>query len=352
MSEHHPLSPSHYNAWQHCIHWKGADKQSDEASAGTKAHAELEYGLKDREYEPDSYVARWARDTIIAECGDIEPQSEVRLEGTLQGFVGIFGTADVLWQGSEGFLHIADLKTFSDGTEDYSAQLKGYAALWAKRDTPFDLKVFLHVLHGGICKMETFEFEIGDCIFDTDEIIREVSDKKDEPSICKYCQWCEHIKECKAVNNAVATVNDNSVQFGKMSLPQKLVVCETIEKLIKSLKEDAKAQAIANGGVLEADGIRYEIKEKFGASKVRDILEVATAMVEPQSFNKKGEPTKINGLTDDELLKLCSLPKTAFVAAMKEKNKDITSVPKKNIEQFCAAFYDKGEQVQSLVRVK
>lgn len=350
MGEHHKESPSHYNAWQHCIHWEGVDRSTDESNEGTRAHAELERGLKDMGYDPDLSVSRWARDAVYAECDGIEPQSEVRLEGDKgTPLAGIFGTADVLWQDKEGFLHIADLKTFSDGTEDYSAQLKGYAALWARKDTPSDLEVFLHVLHGGIRKVETFHFSLMECVWDTDEMLREVRERKSGPSICKYCQYCKHIKECKAVSNAVEVVNNNAVQFGSMSLPQKLVVCEAIEKLIKSLKDEAKEKAIENGGVLEADGIRYEVKERAGKGKC-DILELAS--------NLCGEEMGFDGdrilktMTQDELITMCELPKSKVVALLKEKNANNKSVKKVEIEKLVSSYYTPGEPTQYLSRTK
>lgn len=354
MSKHHPYGPSNYPAWATgCMKFHSGGKKSNEAAVGSDVHEQVSKWIKTGE-EPDSSVARWMCDKLEELSNNNEIYSEVRvgddgLACNHEVLEGVFGTVDAWFYDDNGEMHIVDFKTFSDGSTDYSAQLKGYAALMRAKP---DEVIHLHIFHGGIFKVEDVDCSHDECVKDTVALLNSIKNLDSEPTICKWCQYCEHIKECKAVNNAVATVNDNAVQFGNMSLPQKLVVCEAIEKLIKTLKEDAKAQAIANDGVLEADGIRYEIKEKAGKGKVHDLTEVATAMGNVLVFNKKNEPTKINGLDNEELLKICELPKTAFVAAMKEKNKDITSVPKKNIEQFCAAFYDKGEPVKSLVRVK
>lgn len=347
MGEHHEYGPSNYNAWKHCIYWRGSKKDTAESSAGTHHHEELSKSLNDLNYEPDTYVARWASDQIKSLCPAFNFKSEIKVVGKRDGIEGIFGTVDVLWVDEDNRLHIADLKSFSDGTEDYSPQLMGYAALWLSNDMELDMPVILHVLHGGICKVETIETTMKECVNQTILLVDKVKAGTDEHNLCKACQYCSNIKECPMANGAVSVVQGGgAVDFSKMSLPQKLVVCEAVEKLIKTLKEDAKQQAIENGGVLEADGIKFEIKEHAGKGKVHDLCELAAAV------GSVKVSMGYEGITNEELLALCELPKTKFVQAMKDANAERKDVKKKDIEAWCAGFYDKGENQQVLTRVQ
>lgn len=344
MSEHHKLSPSTYNARVHCVYWDGAERETYEANAGTHHHEEMHKGLVDDNYEPDTYVSRWATEWVRANTFGCVVMSEYKIVGSIEPLDGIFGTADVLWQDNDNAIHIADLKSFSDGTEDYSPQLMGYAALYSTPKTQDNQKVVLHILHGGTCKAETVETTMLECYKQTEKLILSIINKDKGRCLNKYCAFCAHIKDCPMSNNAVQVVQGNgSVDFSSMSLTQKLVVCETVEKLIKNLKEEAKAQAIANGGVLEADGIRYEIKERAGKGKVHDLCSVASMMTSPD--------LSINPISNEQLLSLCELPKTAFTQALKDANADRKDVKKKFIEEFVAGLYDKGEPTQCLTRV-
>ena len=350
MSSHHELGPSRYPAWAVCPRYRSDDRETPESSAGTDAHAELAKALTDGEYIPSSLAARWAADWILSEAKGAEVRSETKVTGTLDGVSGIFGTVDAMW--TDGVLHIADFKAFSDGTADYMPQLRGYAALHA---TEADLGkvVVLHVLHGMACRVEDSRTTFADCIDRTKAVLESVNSNK-PAQLCKWCTFCANIKECPMTNNALTTVSENTPAFSNLSTCQKLVVLDAVDKLSKTIREHAKKEAQENGGFIEQDGIRYEMKPWAGPSKCRDICEVAGAMdnLWVDKASRKGDSCSIraNGLTSEKLLATCTLSKTALVAAMKEANPE-SKLTKADWERWADKFFEKTEGAPHFVRV-
>lgn len=350
--EHHKLGPSKYPAWGECPCYSSSDRETKDSTSGTDAHDELHRALTDKNYVPSDPAVDWALKWIEAEAGDAPVESEVKLTGSVGVLEGIFGTADVLWR-KDDVLHIADFKRFSDGTTDYLRQLMGYAALSLVADSPLGGKVFLHILHGGVFKAETVETTNKECYKKTTALLEWIA-KGGEPRICKWCQWCDRASDCSATTHAVDVVQNNLPSFARLSLCQKLVVLDAVDKLSKSLRDEAKKQAVENGGFIEMDGIRYEMKPWAGASKCRDIREVADAMRNPSVEHKLrgdlSEQVQVEGLTPAELLSACSLSKTSLVAKMKEKNKS-TCATKADLERWAEQFFDKTEGTPHFVRV-
>lgn len=351
--EHHEYSPSKYNAWAECPAWTGIQKDTAESSAGTNAHEELRKGLENPDYTPDNYAARWARDKVLELADGAEVKCEVRVEGTMPGVDGIYGTVDVTWKDKCGVVYIADFKTFSDGTTDYLPQLRGYAALMA---TPWTLDnpVNLVVLHGGVCKMERITTEFGYCLNQTLEILASVRSASKEPHLCKWCQFCGRIGSCRESNGALQTVSDNAVAFSRLSICQKLVVLDAVDKLSKTIREDAKRMANENGGVLDMDGIRYEMKPWAGKPKVKDLCAVAADVAEPRYLKvneRKGEAVEVEmvGLSHEELLKLCDLGKSALANALIEKNPDVA---KADVKRYVEQFFESTDGTPHFVRTK
>lgn len=352
MSKHHHLSPSKYNAWAECLCFDSSERSSAEANAGTKIHEELAKALVVSEYEPDESTARWGADVVRELAQGCPIACEVQFTGKGDNLEGIFGTADVVFNTPDGILNIADMKSFSDGTTDYLPQLKGYCALNNVFATVND-KVVLHVLHGGSRTVETVYTTVGKCREDTIELLKRVLQDNNKPCLCKWCKHCKKVGSCMETNNAVQVVSENGLTFSKLSLCQKLVVCEAVERVIKSLKEEAKRIASeSDDKAIEMDGIRYELKPWGGKSVVHDICELAGAAASPKVFDRKGNEVEIAGLTGDELLKLCDLPKTRLVDAIKAKNATNSVASKAAIERWCADKYDKTEGEPRFVRTK
>lgn len=358
MSEqHHEESPSNYNAWLHCVGWSGIKHDTSDSSAGTETHSQFDRAFKEEGYEPDSYVARWAVNAVKELAGDSKVSTEVRLTGTVPPVVGVYGTADAIWW-KDGALNIADLKTFSDGTKDYTPQLMGYSCLFATMNTPHYTRVVLHVLHGGICKVESREFLLSKC----KSVVRRILERKrgcdNKRNLCDYCSTCSKVKECKETMSALEIVRENAVDgFGALSLCQKLVVLDAVDKLSATIREEAKRAADDNGGVLEMDGIRYEMKPWAGKPKVKDLCQLAGAIQNPvyNRISKKDgslEEVGFEGLDNEQLLELCELSKTKLINALKDMNKDNKSIKKVEIEHWVSAQYESTEGTPHFVRTK
>lgn len=360
MGEHHKESPSKYPPWSRCIHWEGLKRDTTESTAGTSAHEEFDCAFKEG-VEPDNKAARWAVDAIRELAGTSRVETEVFLFGTSDIVKGIFGTADAVWtsfDNDEFIINIADLKVFSDGTKDYFPQLMGYACLYACAGQDPKKRFRLHVLHGGIFKVETIEKTLAECLHDVGKILGAHRNGTSKPCLCEYCGYCSKAKECSEVNNAVEVVKDNAPEkFGALSLPQKLVVLDAVDKLSKAIRDEAKKLAEENGGFIEGDGIRYELKPWAGKSKCKDICELAGAIQNPvyTRFNDKTETAEeiaFIGIDNDKLLDLCDLPKTKLVNALKDANADNKGIKKVEIERWVSSHFEKTEGAPHFVRTK
>lgn len=351
--KHHEYGPSNYPAWSECPCFRSSHSESSASTEGIDAHVELARALANRDFIPSNFAARWAADWAYQESEKGATSEEV-VHGSYKSMSGVFGTMDIFWVDNKGSPHIADFKTFSDGTIDYMPQLKGYAALlFSEQCDNLDTSVFLHVLHGGICKAESADFTFRQCIEDTVAILNKAKDENAEPRLCKWCQFCSKIKECKMTNNALTTVSDNLPSFSSLSTCQKLVVLDAVDKLSKTIREEAKKEAKENGGYIEQDGIRYEFRPWAGPSKCRDICEVAGSMSDKMVVDKKTRkdvvPTEVNGIGNEDLLKACTLSKTALVSAMMSANPN-SALTKADWERWADQFYEKTEGAPHFVR--
>lgn len=158
--------------------------------------------------------------------------------------------------------------------------------------------------------------------------------------------------------NALEVVRENAVDgFGALSLCQKLVVLDAVDKLSKSIRDEARQKAEANGGVLEMDDIRYELKQWNGKPKVKDLCELAGAIQHPvyNRFNDKKETMEevlFVGIDNEKLLELCDLPKSKLIDALKKANADNKSIKKVEIERWVSAQYESTEGTPHFVRTK
>ena len=154
-------------------------------------------------------------------------------------------------------------------------------------------------------------------------------------------------------NNALTTVSENLPSFSSLSTCQKLVVLDAVDKLSKTIREEAKKEAKENGGYIEQDGIRYEFRPWAGPSRCRDICEVAGAMSDKMTVDKKTRkdvvPTEVSGISNEDLLKACTLSKTALVSAMMSANLN-SPLTKADWERWADKFYEKTEGAPHFVR--
>lgn len=353
MSTHHELSPSKYTAWAMCPCFVSSDKETKEASEGTKAHAELAKCIELGE-EPDNPAARWAAEAIAEMADGAKVVAEKRIEGMGEGpLKGIFGTADAVWIDMDGVVHIGDFKTFSDGTMDYMPQLRGYAALIASQswEAVSPQKFALHVFHGQ-SRTVTTENTTGPEATEYVVALLARHSTSIEKSINPYCKYCSKNGECPMIDNAIETATNNSVRFSEMSLCQKLVVLEAIEKLADKFKAEARALAEASEDhAIEQDGIRYELKPWGGKSRIKDVVDLACKAASPIFNTKKGEVSGL-GITQQEILSICDIPKTKVVEILRAKNASSKEIKKSDIDSWVGEFYEKTEGTPRFIRVK
>lgn len=346
-TRHHKYGPSKYNHWCNCIQWEESDRCSLDAERGRKIHEELSDALANGK-EPSSPVARWASAWVKGTAGQNHIFSELEVHGAGE-LAGVFGTCDVAWYDDEKILNIADLKSFSDGSEDSTPQLMGYVALlhsdWVansglKHTSPV---AKIHILHGGIMKVEAKIVDEEECYQKTVALIERVKNRDingEKPRVCKSCQYCAKAAQCPAVSKSIATVSGGQeLSFDSLPLAKKLLVCGVVEKIIKRIRDEAKEEAKRNGGVLEADGVRYEIKLSKGTAKMKGtIVDIINAE----------RPEGMVWMSNAEVLELSSLPKTKLVDKLKALNKGVMKV--RDIEEWVGSLYD-NDIKECLVRV-
>lgn len=370
--KHHELSPSNYSAWAECPFWTGDGRQSSESSEGSRIHDEFRRVLEAKGgVETDSKVADWAARVVLGlSCGSVV-SCEARVEGSVplrDGTVekGVFGYADALWIDlPANTIHVADLKSFSDGTTDYSPQLMGYAALAASMFGLAGIGVHtasLHVLHGGVFRCETIERTVEECVLRTGGIIMSRIDRiESEPTLCKWCRFCANVADCRATNGAMQTVSDNAPSFSRLSLCQKLVVCDAVVKLAETLKEQAKEIADNSPDkAIEMDGIRYEFRPWAGTPVCRDIGALAGAVYGKggrliiTETDRRGTERSLDceGLSPEEFIALCNVSKSKVVAAIMAKNADNDALKKAQVDRLVSQFFEKTSGTPHFVRTR
>lgn len=369
-------APSSFPAWGNCVAYDSDGSRSQASDEGTLIHKQVELALNGGEM-PENPIANWIASAMkgLTACAKSRVFTECRLE--VAGLDDFFGTADAVWMDEVHTVHIADYKSFSDGSKNYLPQLKAYAYLiimgaLTKSDIPEDrlndsFDMFsLHIIHGGSKTVETVDLSCEEVIRDTTAILNARRDYLADIdkagahhviSINPWCRFCAHIGECKETTKAIEVVHNNTSLFASLSDAKKLVVLDAVDKASEKIREQIRETAKNNGGVIEdTDGegnvlIRYEIKDKKKAAKVKDIVELATNVCAPtvKDVGKKGEEITLDvkGLSRQEFLSLCKVSKRDAVVALSEKN---PSIKKKVIDNFVSGFFESNGTTEVLVR--
>ena len=265
--KHHKYGMSKWPAIKSCPHFEQRvdDRQTDEASKGTQAHEILnnllccENKIDDTGYDVFN-TAKWAFDCIEAEkaiCKSvIDDGAEVsiyfpKIKG-LKCPKGLFGTPDYyanLVDDNGKFVLVADLKTFSNGLNNYFEQLKGYALCVSGNEEP-SFRVKLCVAHGLSRKWETMETTIGECIESARDIFQRITNKNDYP--CRLnvnCKFCEHRTTCEESKKVIKTTLNDKGGYSLLNLSREdmlanptmavraMVVAKEAEMVIERLKE-------------------------------------------------------------------------------------------------------------------
>jgi uncharacterized protein YlzI (FlbEa/FlbD family) len=266
-TKHHKYGMSKWPAINHCAHFEQRkdDRPSEEASKGNMAHlifSALLTGNKAwRDEGKDIFnTAKWAADCAEAEkavCNEVkdygaeETLTFPKIKG-LKYPKGLFGTPDYyMIAEDEGgkFVLVADLKTFSNGLNNYFDQLKGYALCVAGNEDT-SMRVKLCVAHGLARKWETMETTIGECIESAREIFQRISNKEDYPQRMNvFCKFCEHRTTCEESKKVIKTVMRDDGGYSLLNISREdmlanpimavraMVVAKEAEMVIERLKE-------------------------------------------------------------------------------------------------------------------
>lgn len=346
---HHKYGMSKWPAIKHCAHFEQRkdDSPSEDASKGNMAH-EILNGLITGasicvDETSDIYkTAKWAFDLIGAEkyiCDSIDTYgAETTLQfPKIKGLKypkGLFGTPDYyMIAEDEGgkFVLVADLKTFSNGLNNYFEQLKGYALCVAGNEEP-SMRVKLCVAHGLARKWETMETTIGECIESAREIFQRISNKEDYPQrLNVFCKFCEHRTTCEESKKVIKTVMRDDGGYSLLNISREdmlanptmavraMVVAKEAEMVIERMKEYFREVIETQGeedSIIVKDygkevelkrktlsddelGFRFVLKEQKGTREIKDKYAL---------IGRLFERFKVGELVGSDCLKV-SLPK-------------------------------------------
>lgn len=351
---HHSLSPSKYSVWAKCPWAVLKSGDTKESTEGTDVHSQLQLDVDGIETAED-YRARWAANWVREESGGAAIATETRVGGELEKYGVVNGTVDLMWK-KDGVLHIADFKTFAVDGEEHIPQLDGYGALYGKSNgCDASTPIVLHVLCGGSLTVTTVETTVGTCynmtlsVLDSHATATEADARAN--SKCRYCTKCGSCKACIEAAGSLVASSPRDL-FGSMPLANKLAFCSMVEKVIEGIKKAAKEEAMRNGGVLESDDMRYELKPST-TYKVKDMGFILDDMNFNAQFTgkKRGKEYTVDVTVPlvSEFVSKCNISRTTLADLVASKNPDMT---KKDVTEWVTQFYDKVEGEPKLTRVK
>ena len=183
-------------------------------------------------------------------------------------------------------IRVADLKSFSDGSKDYFAQLKGCAlAISSMYGLPTDTQCELIILDGLIRRARVIRCTVDDCIDTGLTVMTLRYDRGDEHTLCDACQYCGRRTDgtCSAQAALVkATAIDMPVTFpvsqaaliANPALAAKVgVIAQAGIKFWESQYAMVKESALQNGGqVDDGEGCKFAFKEVNGRRTCKDLL--------------------------------------------------------------------------------
>ena len=265
--KHHKYGMSKWPAIKSCPHFdeRKDGRVAEYSGEGSQAHEILNALLMCRitvaDEKSDVFkTAKWAYDCIIAEqsvCEDFgawgaeETLTFPKIKG-LKCPKGLFGTPDYYMNATDergNFVLVADLKTFSNGLNNYFDQLIGYALCVAGNNEP-SFRIKLCVAHGLVKKWETIETTVAECIEVARDVFQRIANKDDYPfNLNVNCKFCEYRTTCEESKKVIKKTLSETGGFSllNMSLDSMLenptlavramVVAKEAEMVIERLKE-------------------------------------------------------------------------------------------------------------------
>lgn len=344
--KHHPFSPSNWPAWMACPNFEGGVK-SAAADAGTDQHEAYANALLSGVDEFDESGPAWAaRETLNLRCGSsgmkVHVEDKVDISVDVDGLsVKTYGYVDSWLVDGDGVLHVVDFKSGVETAVDYWPQLKGYATGVAQKlGLHDDADVVLHILYGAEFNHAMIRTTVGKCL-DTARaalswrIYRTDADR----CMCPQCGWCANRESCHVALEALDRVLTEPSALSEIPDALLLDRISNIEGIVKGEKERIRNKAVANGGFIEGDGVRYEMRETAGSRKSVDILGIMADC-----------PKLGIGVDVVDMLKACDLGKADFLDLVKGQAKD-AGVKVKQVVDLYNSHVERNPPTYKLVRV-
>jgi hypothetical protein len=191
------------------------------------------------------------------------------------------------YQVAEGnIIRVVDLKSFSDGSKDYFAQLAGCAlAIATSRKISLETSCELTVLHGLTKRPETRWYTVIECLYIAKDIYASRYDNGNVHTICDACQYCARATDgtCNAQGAIVeATKVDMAITFpvsqeqliaSPATAAQVAIIAKAGVKFWERQFEMCKESARKNNGVIDdGKGCKFAFKTVNGKHTCKDLL--------------------------------------------------------------------------------
>lgn len=319
---HHPYGMSAWPALCKCPSYAASSKESKLGQQGSASHEALATGESSGDEGLDA-AAKWARIEIgklfdrYPPEGDAHDEFKVMfgaatLPPELAILDGVFGTSDLLWRDVDGGDHAADYKTFSYKTDEHLPQLAGYALA----AYPTAERVTLHVLSGGIRKVNSFVFSHDQLVAVARVIATAMTMGHTLPRHAgDHCTYCGRKSECETYTEWATTdlapasttaevlpllATDKFIRANPQAAARFLVWYAQFDKVCSETKDRIK-KAIADGATvadLEA-GVNWIVKEVNGPAKdvaLSEVLKACDGDI-PDGWEEKVAISKKDGVT-------------------------------------------------------
>lgn len=321
--QHHKDGFSQWPSIAQCNGFANANRESKQANEGTMIHAMAELSYTHCE-DVQNETALWVADWLLNNENGIPWKVEKRVEITDCGrLTGIFGAPDY-WQINNDMIRVADLKSFSDGSKDYFAQLAGYAlAIATDHKITLDSTCELTVLHGLTKRAETRYYTVLECLDIAKDIYSRRYDNGNQHTICDACAFCSRQQDgtCKAQAQIIeATKVEMSPVTFPVSQEQLIASPGTAAKVaiiaqagvkfwerqLAMCKESAK---VNNGIIDDGQGCKFILKTVEGRRVCNDLLALAFELNE-------------NGIANEAIIKHMNMTLTALRELISGLDKD------------------------------
>lgn len=335
---HHPYGMSTWPSLCKCPSYCSSPEESKLGAKGTASHASLATGESSGDEDLDA-AAKWARVEIGKLFEQFPPEGDAHdefkvmfsaatLPPELAILDGVFGTSDLLWRDVDGGDHAADYKTFSHKTDEHLPQLAGYALA----AYPTAERVTLHVLSGGIRKVNSFVFSHDQLVAVARVVATAMTMGHMLPRCAgDHCTYCGLKADCQTYSDWATTdlagaestteilpllATDKFIRANPVAAAKFLAWWQKFSKVGKETNDRIKAAIMEGATVADlTEGVNWIVKTVNGPAKDVALSEVLKAC---------------DGDIPDGWEETVAVGKTSCVAAFGDRVASIFPVPTQN----------------------